>query len=92
MKQIKNALSFHKLMLWKIFSTGTQLYLASLIATNGSSQDPWLQLKTIAHFGAIVAALRGVDALIDPAFQKLNPFTHEEKKAIAAETSTTPTP
>lgn len=77
--------AFRMLLAWKLGSTAIQLYLATLIATNGSSGDPFLQLKTIAHMGALVAALRGIDALLDPVFQQLKP---EELKKIANETTT----
>lgn len=75
------------IFLYKFCSTFAQLYMGSLIATNGSSEEPFLRLTTIAHMGAWVGALRGVDALIDPAFRKFfgNILSEEDKKAIASE-------
>lgn len=88
MRSFRAALAFHWVFGYKLTSTFAQLYILSLIATNGSSQEPFLNLKTIAHLGALAAALRGVDALMDPVFQKLNPFKVEEKPASAV--SSTP--
>lgn len=84
------AKAFSWLLLYKILSTGTQLYINALVTMNGSSSTPWMELTTIAHMGAASAALRGIDALIDPAFQKLNPFrlTDQDRKVIAVETTT----
>lgn len=68
------------LFIYKICSTAIQLYIASLIATNGSSEEPWLKLTTIAHMGALIAALRGIDALIDPVFQAIKPDLKNDNK------------
>jgi hypothetical protein len=65
--------TFRWLFVYKLISTGIQLYIGSLIATNGSSEEPWLKLQMIAHLGAMIAALRGIDALLDPIFNGLKP-------------------
>ena len=75
---------------FKIVSTAVQLYFGALITANSSSQDPWMDLKMTAHLGAIALTLRGLDALIDPAFQKLNPLrklSDDDKAVVASETS-----
>lgn len=83
-----DAIIRNPLFIYKCASTFVQLYIASLIATNGSSEEPWLALKTIAHLGALLAGLRGLDALIDPAFRQLvSAITDDDKKKIAAETT-----
>ena len=70
------------LMAWKIPSTAVQLYLTSLIATVGSSQDPWLNLHSIAHMGAVGATLRGIDALLDMTFGRMVHGNTEADKVI----------
>lgn len=82
MRGFRAAIAYYWVFVFKLITTGVQLYLLSLIATNGSSQEPFLALKTIAHMAAWAAALRGVDALIDPVFQKLNPFKVETKPPV----------
>lgn len=77
MRGFRASVAFYWVFVFKLGSTFAQMYLMSMIATNGSSQEPFLNLQTIAHLGAWAAALRGVDALMDPVFQKLNPFKME---------------
>lgn len=84
------SITCNPLFTYKCLSTFAQLYMASLIATNGSSEEPFIALTKIAHMGAWVAALRGIDALIDPAFKVLvAPLNEEDKKAVAKETRST---
>lgn len=83
------AIICNPLFVYKVISTFVQLYLLSMLSTNGSSQEPFIELGTVAHIGALAAALRGIDALIDPMFRKLiAPLTDEEKKQIAKDTYT----
>lgn len=83
-----------KLFAWifgfKIFSIAFQMYVGSLVGANASSENPWMSLRMIAHLTAASVMLRGIDALIDPAFQKLNPLrkmTEDDKTIIAKETT-----
>lgn len=73
------------LMCWKIPSTAVQLYSAALIASAGSSAEPFLSLITIAHLGATIATLRGIDALIDMTMGKLV-HGHAEAAKVAEST------
>lgn len=82
MRTFRAVLAFYWVFAYKLASTFAQMYMLSLIASNGSSEQPFLDLKTIAHLGAWAAALRGVDALMDPVFQKLNPFKIDEPKPV----------
>ncbi len=79
MRGLRASIAFYWVFIFKLSTTFAQIYMLSLIATNGSSNEPFLALKSIAHMAAWAAALRGVDALMDPVFQKLNPFRVEEK-------------
>lgn len=92
MNPIPGTPEFRFLFGYKIASTFVQLYLLYLITTNISASEPFLSLKTIAHFGGLVAGLRGMDALIDPMLQHLDPFkgkrlSQDDKDLIASETS-----
>ncbi len=78
-------------MCWKVPSTAAQLYMGCLIASAGSATEPWLDLITIAHMGASIATLRGLDALIDMTFGRIVHNSGETEKArIAADTETPP--
>lgn len=91
-KRAYRAVMCNPLFAYKSGSTFVQFYLLSFIATNGSAEEPFVKLATVAHMGALCAALRGVDALIDPMFRQLvAPLTDADKKAIASETSGVPT-
>lgn len=88
LKRAYNEVVRDPMFIYKCASTFAQLYMASLIATNGSSSDPFLDLRLIAHMGAGVAALRGIDALIDPAFRRLvAPLSEADKKKVLEETA-----
>lgn len=80
--------AFKLLFTYKLCSTFAQLYMGSLIASNASAEFPIIALDKIAHMGAVIVALRGIDALIDPAFNALKPA---ELKAIANETTSSTT-
>ncbi len=67
-------------MVWKIPSTAAQLYMGCLIASAGSATEPWLSLITIAHMGATIATLRGIDALIDMTFGRIVHNSGEAEK------------
>lgn len=82
--------AFFCLSTYKLISTSIQLYLGALVTANASAEEPWINLQKIAHFGAICLTLRGIDALIDPALEKLNPLKRippEELEQIAKETN-----
>lgn len=64
---------FKWLFAYKVFSLGIQGFLGSLVITNGSSNEPFLTLKTVAYFGAVTMTFRSIDALIDPAFRNTTP-------------------
>jgi hypothetical protein len=70
---VKRLEAFFGLFAFKVVSTAFQLFFLSLLASNGSSNEPFYQLKTIAYLGAVAAALRGVDALLDPVLRKVTP-------------------
>ncbi len=81
---------FAWLFAYKVFSIAWQMYFGNLVGSQASSESPWMSLKMIAHLSSSVVMLRGIDALIDPAFQKLNPLkrlTEEDRIAINAETA-----
>lgn len=76
------------LMAWKIPSTAAQLYMAALIASAGSSAEPFLNLILIAHMGATIATLRGIDALIDMTMGRLvHGHSEAADRASAAESA-----
>ena len=82
--------AFFCLSTYKLASTAVQLYLGALVTANASAEDPWINLQKIAHMGAICLTLRGIDALIDPALEKLNPIKKldtKELEQIAKETT-----
>jgi hypothetical protein len=91
MRGFRAAVAFYWVFIYKILSAFISIYIFSLISTNGSSEEPFLKLITIAHLGAFGAGLRAVDALIDPVFAKLNPFKpHDPTDTSALPTSDKP--
>lgn len=92
MQPLPGTPAFRILFCYKCFSAFITVYLLSLISTNGASETPFLNGIWIANFGALAAAFRSIDALIDPAFQRLNPFAQsnlsdQDKREIAKETT-----
>lgn len=75
-------------MCWKIPSAAFQIYVGTLVTSVGSSTEPWIDLKTLAHLGAAVATCRGIDAVLDMTFGRLvHGNSQDELKKIAEETT-----